>query len=614
MMPQLIDVGIANAITAGILAAVVLLATKVYTNPQFARVLWLLVLVKLVTPPLWTLPVRPVLKRVEALYSSPANENLVPPAETQTLQQEHPTQRTEASTEPENSTAHSWPTLARRGQSVSWRMVVAVGWGTGSIVWLSIASFRIARFQQTVLSTAELDQSALAICHSVALIMGLRKLPRMRVSHAELGPMVWPIGINPTVLLPRTMLHSSSDDELKLLIAHEYAHLKRRDHWVRWFELFVCSVYWWHPAYWIARSRSRQAEEYCCDAVVLERMTQTDARSYAKVLLKAAEFAAGLNHHPPRLASCMGSRDSLKGRIQMILGDTTSIRLSLTASLLSLAIAIVVLPVSVAAFQRSGAKEDTSVEDDRVPSAQAHKPSVEHDEKDLPLGQASPLGVRRVALPAEQFRIEDGYILEIRVPEDNTFVDEPINDEFLVQPGGNVSLGPSYGRVHVAGLTLEEAEQAVTEHLKKILTNASATVTLGGWRLTDIGYSLGHDEQSMDGSNDEGIVISLETLRSIAGPQPTPEEQFAKMKMLKTPPSIPDTFEPSELLRRAESQQRWLKYKVTQMRRVLELALTANQVSPGSVPEEKINRLKEDIENAEARANNFTINITELLE
>lgn len=505
---------------------------------------------------------------------------------------------------------------------------MAVAWGLGSIVWLFIAVYRIARFQKTIRDTEEIDESTREICHSVASAMGLRGLPRMRVSNSEVGPMVWPIGTRPTVLLPQTLLQTSSAHELQLLVAHEYAHLKRRDHWVRWFELFVCSLYGWHPAYWIARSRARQAEEYCCDALVLERIAPADARCYANVLLKAAEFAAGLDHHPPRLASCMGSRDSLKGRIQMILGDSTSIRLSLTASLLSLAIAIVVLPVSVAAFQRAGAKEETSIEDDRAPMTQPHQSSVEHDEEDLPRGQASASGVRRVALPAEPFRIEDGYILEIRVPEDNTFVDEPIHDEFLVQPGGYVSLGPTYGRVQVAGLTLEEAEQAVTEHLKKILTNASATVTLGGWRHTDIGYSLGHDEQSLDGSNDEGIVISLDTLRSIAATQEqeddteaeakdetdaTPEERLARMRKLSRRVLIDTTFEPGALLRRAESQQRGLEYRVTQMRRVLELALTANQVSPGSVSKERINRLKEDIENTEARANNFTINITELL-
>ena len=44
------------------------------------------------------------------------------------------------------------------------------------------------------------------------------------------------------------------------LLAHELAHYARGDHWVRWLELIVAVLFWWHPAAWVARVKLREAE------------------------------------------------------------------------------------------------------------------------------------------------------------------------------------------------------------------------------------------------------------------------------------------------------------------------------------------------------------------
>jgi polysaccharide export outer membrane protein len=42
---------------------------------------------------------------------------------------------------------------------------------------------------------------------------------------------------------------------------------------------------------------------------------------------------------------------------------------------------------------------------------------------------------------------------------------------FLIQPDGTLNLGPIYGAVHVAGLTIEQAEEAVRQHLRSYTTD-----------------------------------------------------------------------------------------------------------------------------------------------
>src|SRR5438067_10764340 len=57
-MPSLIETGLANAACAAGLALLVLAVGRVWRRPVLLHGLWLLVLLKLVTPPLLPLPVR----------------------------------------------------------------------------------------------------------------------------------------------------------------------------------------------------------------------------------------------------------------------------------------------------------------------------------------------------------------------------------------------------------------------------------------------------------------------------------------------------------------------------------------------------------------------------
>lgn len=59
-----------------------------------------------------------------------------------------------------------------------------------------------------------------------------------------------------------------------------------------------------------------------------------------------------------------------------------------------------------------------------------------------------------------------------------TLPDEPIAGPYRIDPGGGVTLGPSYGTVQVAGLTLDEAKEAIQVHLEESLRAPEVSVTL----------------------------------------------------------------------------------------------------------------------------------------
>jgi len=77
-------------------------------------------------------------------------------------------------------------------------------------------------------------------------------------------------------------------------------------------------------------------------------------------------------------------------------------------------------------------------------------------------------------------RIAPGDILDIWV--NGTLVDQPIHGQYLVEPDGQVTLGPAYGRVNLKGQTFEEAEGTVLKQLQQILRSPEVSITLRGWR------------------------------------------------------------------------------------------------------------------------------------
>ena len=148
------------------------------------------------------------------------------------------------------------------------------------------------------------------------------------------------------LLFPARLLDRLEHEQRATLLAHELAHLRRRDHWVRWLELLVLGLYWWHPVAWWARRELHEAEEQCCDAWVLWTM-QGAGRSYALALLQTVAFFSHDRSRLPAAASGIGQVPHLRRRLTMIMQGTTPRSLSWAGCIgvLTLALLLPVLPV-----------------------------------------------------------------------------------------------------------------------------------------------------------------------------------------------------------------------------------------------------------------------------
>jgi multidrug efflux system membrane fusion protein len=171
------------------------------------------------------------------------------------------------------------------------------------------------------------------------------------------------------------------------VLAHELAHLKRRDHWVRRLEAVACGLYWWDPIAWWARREIERAEEQCCDAWVLWALP-TAAGAYAEALVATAVYLSGRRQPLPVGASGVGHLIPLKRRLEMIVCDSLTGSFARTAPRALLVLGILSLPFlpAPASGEPPGDVAQTGIEvvhQDRSAEA-ARPPKTNHEPSALP--------------------------------------------------------------------------------------------------------------------------------------------------------------------------------------------------------------------------------------
>jgi beta-lactamase regulating signal transducer with metallopeptidase domain len=356
----LLRAGLGNAVAATLLALLVAgLGGFFRRAPALRHVLWLLVLLKLVTPPLAGVPVAwPV----------------VPPAVEPPLDQSpeidegwlEAAAAFEAVDVIEAKVAAVDPVPVPVPASWTWPQALAAVWLGGSAVSFVLASVRVRRFCRALRLARPVSDEASGQVEELADRLGLARAPRLWCVPGAVSPMLWSAGGSPRLIVPEALWASLDDDQRATLLTHELAHLRRGDHWVRGLELLVTGVFWWLPTVWLARLALREAEEQCCDAWVVWALPDA-ARTYAETLLQTVEFLSGAGSAVPVAASGLGHLHQLKRRLIMIMQGTTSRTLGWTGALLVLSLSAALLPLSPTWAQRpdSGRAEDRVVSSDQ---------------------------------------------------------------------------------------------------------------------------------------------------------------------------------------------------------------------------------------------------------
>ncbi|HET7873137.1 MAG TPA: M56 family metallopeptidase, partial [Terriglobales bacterium] len=164
---------------------------------------------------------------------------------------------------------------------------IFLGWFTLAIVGLVRVAVGVAGLRRLRKASSELDPELLPVSlrAEVELLQAKRKITLL-VSSSLSVPTA--IGfLRPAVVLPQWLVDEAGEAELKHLVLHELAHLRRWDDWTNLAQKVIKALLFFHPAiWWMERRLSLDREMACDDAVLASTGTP---RIYAELLARMAE-------------------------------------------------------------------------------------------------------------------------------------------------------------------------------------------------------------------------------------------------------------------------------------------------------------------------------------
>jgi uncharacterized protein (TIGR03435 family) len=158
-------------------------------------------------------------------------------------------------------------------------------------------------------------------------IVGVRRPLTLVTSATSFEPGVFGI-LRPVLLWPQRIAGYLNDGQMEALLAHELAHVRRRDNLTASVQMFVEAVFWFNPLVWWLGARLLEEREQACDEEVLR--LGTEPRVYAESILRTCKFC--LASPLACVAGITGSR--LKHRIERIMNNHAARQLSVWRRLL----------------------------------------------------------------------------------------------------------------------------------------------------------------------------------------------------------------------------------------------------------------------------------------
>ncbi len=178
---------------------------------------------------------------------------------------------------------------------------------------LSIALWRGQRIRKR----AESIESGLfaELAQRARTRMGLRVIPILAKSidvHVPSVTGLW----RPAILVPASVMTGLSTDLVEILIIHELAHLRRKDHWGIVAQHLIEAVAFYHPAIWLLSRLIRIEREHACDDLVVA--VGVERSRYAKALVDMADLCRKSGSARPELQTVLGAISHQVSRLRYL--------------------------------------------------------------------------------------------------------------------------------------------------------------------------------------------------------------------------------------------------------------------------------------------------------
>jgi beta-lactamase regulating signal transducer with metallopeptidase domain len=162
-------------------------------------------------------------------------------------------------------------------------------------------------------ATVMTDPAWLSLTDELAHEIGVQR--RVKLLRGERGvmPMTWGV-LEPVIVLPAQAAEWAVARR-RTVLAHELAHVQRRDALTQWIGHIALVIQWFNPLVWLATHRLCEERERACDDAVLN--LGTEPVEYAQHLLDIVRSLGTANGPAPVMA--MARRSRFEGRLVAVL-------------------------------------------------------------------------------------------------------------------------------------------------------------------------------------------------------------------------------------------------------------------------------------------------------
>jgi len=246
----------------------------------------------------------------------------------------------------------------------SWRGVLLGVWVTGCLaLWLAVA-WRYRRLVRAACATCRIDEGPARV--------SVQTVPDLYSTDETTSPMLLGV-LRPRIVLPESIIARLSAEELRIVLAHELAHWRRRDTWIGWLQVFVQGVFWFHPLVWWANARIRHERECACDETVL-REASCDRNGYGETILRVLTAARGRSLVVANMVGVFERGSQVQVRLEEIMSfDPKRRRFGWASRAALVAAALVLLPM---AAPRVAADDAGSATNGTTSTASPHRPKT----------------------------------------------------------------------------------------------------------------------------------------------------------------------------------------------------------------------------------------------
>ena len=219
--------------------------------------------------------------------------------------------------------------------------------------WFLITIFLLSRLIHSYFYSLHLKRSARQLPGKHQKMLGswiyTQKIKRtIRICSSQQVTTPLAIGLfNPVVLIPESLLNKLNEAELKQVIAHELAHLRRRDDWTNLLQKIIEAFLFFHPAVLFLKNRLNLEREIACDDAVVSKSGEN--RQYIECLVHLVEIVS-FSPKPVLASGALHTKKQIFKRIEALMQTNRTFKIGI--SIIGICAVLILITIGVYHFTK----------------------------------------------------------------------------------------------------------------------------------------------------------------------------------------------------------------------------------------------------------------------